>query len=53
MEKFFLQLLGYILIWWAITMGRKEDSKIELFSGQWIIQILLVAIGVSIIVKFS
>lgn len=53
MEKFFIQLIGYILIWWAITIGRKEDSKVELFTSQWVLQILLVAIGVSIIVKFS
>lgn len=45
-----LQLLvGYMLIWWAVTIGRKEDSKVELFSLNWVLQILLIAIGASII----
>lgn len=43
------ELLGYILIWWAVTIGRKEDSKVELFTSQWIIQVLLVAFGVILI----
>lgn len=46
-------LFGYILIWWAVEVGRKEDSKVELFTPKWILQILLVAFGVMLIKSVS
>ena len=46
MENCVYQLVGYVLIWWAVSIGRKEDSKIDIFSLEWVAQILLVAIGV-------
>ena len=44
-----LKIVGVLLIWIATDIGRKPESKIELFSWNFVIQIILVAIGLGII----
>jgi hypothetical protein len=41
--------LGYLLIWILADVGRKEDSRVRIFSKLGILQILLMIIGMSLI----
>lgn len=38
-------LFGYIILFMAINYGRKEDSRIPLFSWKWLLIILMVILG--------
>jgi hypothetical protein len=45
MTEFFIHWFGFFLIWVATDIGRKEDSKIEIFSWNFLWQMLLISIG--------
>lgn len=51
METFLIRLLGFILIWAAVYVGRKKegDSTIKLISWQFLLQVVLIGIGVAIL----
>lgn len=42
---FLLHVLGYFLIFWAVDVNRKEESKIEMFSKEWVKMMILVLMG--------
>lgn len=44
-----LRILGFILIWIAVHIGRKEDSRIKIISWQFLVQVLLIGLGASIL----
>lgn len=48
MLTFFIHIIGYMLIWAAVHIGRKKDSEIKVFSWNFLVQVLLIAVGVSI-----
>jgi uncharacterized membrane protein YhaH (DUF805 family) len=45
----FLTILGFILLWIAIGVGRKDDSKIIFLSGEWWLIFLFVFLGTLLI----
>lgn len=45
----FLTILGFILLWIAIGIGRKDDSKIIFLSGEWWLIFLFVFLGTLLI----
>jgi hypothetical protein len=49
MTEFFIHWFGFLLIWIATGIGRKEDSKIEIFSWNFLWQLILITIGTSLI----
>jgi hypothetical protein len=49
MGEFILRFIGILLIFFACSLGREKDSKIEPFSKNWIYQILLVVAGIAIL----
>ncbi len=40
-----INFLGYFLIFCAVDVNRNEESKIEMFSKQWVKMMVLVLIG--------
>lgn len=48
--RFLLFIIGYVFLYAACDLYRKEDSKIQFLSKEWFIQVLLVTIGGSILV---
>ena len=51
MTDFLIKFFGFFLIYIACGIARNEESKIELFSLNWFIQVFLVTIGVLIILQ--
>jgi hypothetical protein len=48
MEKILLQILAFALLWLSTMLGRKEDSRIQLFSIKWWVQVVLIFIASTI-----
>lgn len=46
---FFLDILGFILIYIAVDYKRREESKIPTFSADGILIIVLVIVGANLI----
>ncbi len=44
-----ISILGYILLWAATDVGRKEDSKIKFMRGKWWLIFTLITVGAYII----
>ena len=44
-----IKILGYILIWAATDVGRKDDSKIEFMKSNWWLIFILITIGIYLI----
>ena len=40
-----LAIVAYVLIFAACDVNRNEESKIKMFSGYWLIQLLLVMLA--------
>jgi hypothetical protein len=49
MIPFFIAWLGYFLIFAATDVNRKEESKIPLISWHFLLQALLITVGVLLI----
>jgi hypothetical protein len=47
--NFLIVWVGYLLIWIAMDVGRKENSKVEIFSWNFLLQVILVTIGIGIV----
>ena len=47
--NFLIVWAGYFLIWVAMDVGRKENSKVEIFSWNFLLQVILVTIGTGIV----
>ena len=45
MIDFIIEFLGFVILWVATDVGRKEESKVKLFSTNWWIILLLIAFG--------
>lgn len=43
--EYLIDFIGYFIILCAVDVNRKEDSKIEIFSKEWVKMGLLVLIG--------
>lgn len=43
------ELIGYIILWVAVDLFRKDDSKIKTFSIDWFIILIIVIAAVSLI----
>jgi len=51
--NFIIITIGYVLIWIAINIGRKEDSIIPIIvDWRWWLQMVLVIAGTIIISKY-
>jgi len=48
MTNFLIQVFGVLFIWIAIHLGRKEDSKIQMWSTDFWSIVLLVTAGLII-----
>lgn len=46
---FFINWLGFLLIWIAADIGRKQDSKVYIFSWEFFWQAILITVGASIV----
>lgn len=44
-----IYIVGYTFLWVATDVGRSRESKIELFSRNWWLTLLLLTIGTYII----
>jgi len=44
-----ISILGYVLLWVATDIGRKEESKIKFMTGKWWIIFTLITAGTYII----
>ncbi len=44
-----ISILGYVLLWAATDVGRKEESKIKFMRGKWWLIFTLIIAGVYII----
>lgn len=53
MLDFIFVFIGWILLSYAISIGRKEDSKIKTFSKRWWIQVFLLINGVYLLKYFD
>jgi hypothetical protein len=53
MIQFILSILGYVLLWWACDVNRKEESKVTIFSKWWWLQLFLIGIGSLLIIHNS
>jgi len=42
-------ILGFVLLWAATDVGRKQESKIKFMKGKWWIIFGLISVGVYII----
>lgn len=47
--KELLEILGYALLWIAVSIGRDEKSKIKFFSLNWFIIFILIVVGALLI----
>lgn len=47
--NFLISFLAYFIIWTAVDYGRKPESKIPIFTKDWLIQLLMVLVGTFII----
>jgi hypothetical protein len=52
MGTFLIQLVGYLLIYLAVDVNRKEDSEINFFDKNWFIVIFLVITG-AVLIQFK
>jgi hypothetical protein len=48
--RLLLFIIGYVFIYGACYMFRKEDSKIQFLSKEWFIQVLCVTTGGCILI---
>jgi hypothetical protein len=46
--SFFISFCGFILLFWSADIDRDEESKIHVFSQSYILQLVLVLLGVSL-----
>lgn len=44
-----IKILGYLLLWAATDIGRKEDSKIKFMRWKWWLILTLITVGTYII----
>jgi len=44
-----IQISGFLCLWIAVGIGRKEDSKIKFMSGNWWLALILIEVGTLII----
>ena len=44
-----ISIFGYVLLWAATDVGRKEASKIKFMRGKWWLIFTLITVGVYII----
>ena len=44
-----ISILGYVLLWAATDIGRKEESKIKFVRGKWWLILTLITTGTYII----
>ena len=42
-------IIGYILLWAATDVGRKQDSKIKFMRGKWWLIFGLITVGAYVI----
>jgi hypothetical protein len=47
-----IEMIGYLLLWFATDVGRNEESKIEFLSKNWFIILLLLVLGIALIERF-
>ena len=47
-----VELIGFMLFWAACDVKRNEDTKIEIFSKEFFIQMILISIGGFLINNF-
>ena len=40
-----IHIIGFLLLWVATDIGRKPESKIKFFSGQWWLILVLITVG--------
>jgi len=40
-----IEIFGFIMLWIATDVGRKEESKVAVFSANWWIILFLIAFG--------
>ena len=40
-----IQMVGYLLLWVSTDIGRGPESKIEIFSFEWWLILVLITIG--------
>lgn len=45
MKEILIQIVAYFLIYFAALHKRSGQSKIEMFSESWFIQIILITVG--------
>ena len=47
--KEILEILGFLLLWIAVSIGRDEKSEIKFFSLNWFIIFILIVFGAFLI----
>lgn len=52
MYNYLIEVFAFILLFAACDVNRKEESKIELFSWNSLIQIVLISLAALLIDKF-
>ena len=45
MVNIIIQLIGFLMIWFAVDVGRGPESKVKMFSGQWWLIFVLITLG--------
>jgi hypothetical protein len=51
--NFLIAWVGFSLIWIAADVGRKDDSKVKVFSWDFLLQFILISAGIAIITAVS
>lgn len=49
METNWIEIVGYLFLWTATMIGRKDDSELKFFKPNWWIVLVFVVVGVEII----
>jgi len=44
-----IQIIGHFLLWVTVFSFRKEESKINIFSIKWLVQVILITVAVILI----
>ena len=47
--EFMISVLGYLLLWVATDVGRKDGKEIKIMRGKWWLIFVLITIGAYII----
>ncbi len=53
MMEIVLEMLGFMLLWAGVNIGRQPESELKFLSGKWWLVLILISAGVNLLRNYN